>query len=149
MSNAKGIKMKRVKLKYSVAKTSSKLCPSIFEKMCVLLADENYEAPIFLAKTSDEFSIVMPSSKLKAMYHSNLEMFEIDDDWACHMVLGPMPFDLVGIMATLSKILADASISLLAQSTYNTDYILVKTENEESAINALIAAGVDFVDQSS
>jgi len=61
------------------------------------------------------------------------------------MVQGPMPFDLVGIMAKLSKVLADANISLLAQSTFDTDYILVKVDDLDRAQEALNIGGVEFL----
>ena len=41
-------------------------------------------------------------------------------------VKGPLPLDLIGILASLAGPLADAGISIYAISTYDTDYVLVK-----------------------
>jgi hypothetical protein len=56
-------------------------------------------------------------------------------------VIGPIPLDVVGVMATLSGALAGAGISLLPIATYDTDYVLVQERDLESAIAAVIKAG--------
>ena len=143
MLSAKGIKMITLNAKYAVAKTTS-VQSSITSKICTVLTDPTYTNPVFVAKTPDEFSIIMPSSTFSNLDFPPQEL-TLDDNWTCFKVIGPMPFDLVGIMAKLSKILADSSISLLAQSTFDTDYILVKEENKDAAISAFVAAGVEFM----
>ena len=50
---------------------------------------------------------------------------------------------LVGILAELSGILAEAGVSIFAVSTYDTDYILVKEQQRKTAIDALAARGFD------
>ena len=45
------------------------------------------------------------------------------------------------ILSGLSGILAEHQIGIFAVSTYNTDYILVKEENFERALEVLTAAG--------
>ncbi|MBO6067967.1 MAG: ACT domain-containing protein, partial [Bacteroidales bacterium] len=52
-----------------------------------------------------------------------------------------LDFSLVGILAKISKVLADGGIGIFAISTYNTDYILTKSENFERAIGLLQSAG--------
>lgn len=56
-------------------------------------------------------------------------------------VAGPLPFDAVGILASLSAALAAAKVSLLAISTYDTDYLLVRQADLETALAALRLAG--------
>ncbi len=51
----------------------------------------------------------------------------------------------MGILAKISQILADDGISIFAVSTYDTDYILVKTEKFENAIKILDANGYEIV----
>lgn len=48
---------------------------------------------------------------------------------------------MVGILSKISGILADNDIGLFAVSTYNTDYILVKSEDFETAMDSLREAG--------
>ena len=61
--------------------------------------------------------------------------------WRALRVKGPLDFTLVGIMAHISSVLADAGISLFAVSTYETDYVLVKEENIIRTIEALKEKG--------
>lgn len=59
-------------------------------------------------------------------------------------VRGPLPLDLIGILASLAGPLADAGISIFAISTYDTDYVLVKGADLEAARRALERAGHHF-----
>jgi hypothetical protein len=59
------------------------------------------------------------------------------------MVCGPLPFDAVGILAGIAGALSAAAIPLLAISTFDTDYVLVRAERLDTAITALRAAGCD------
>ena len=54
-----------------------------------------------------------------------------------------MDFSLIGILAHISKILAESGIGIFAISTYNTDYILTKEENFEKAMKVLKKAGYE------
>ena len=66
-------------------------------------------------------------------------------DWRALKVRGPLDFSLVGILAGISGVLAEAEISIFALSTYDTDYILVRGSRLEAAVAALSAAGYDVV----
>jgi hypothetical protein len=52
-----------------------------------------------------------------------------------------LDFALTGVLASLSAPLADAGISLFALSTFDTDYVLVKTERWREAVQVLLQAG--------
>ena len=56
-----------------------------------------------------------------------------------------LDFSLIGILARLSGLLAEAGIGLFAVSTYNTDTILVRAAQFDRAMNVLSAAGYAFV----
>jgi len=64
--------------------------------------------------------------------------------WSCIKVLGPLDFSLTGILADISAVLAKASVSIFAISTFDTDYVLVKSEKLPVARNALQKAGYTF-----
>lgn len=97
-----------------------------------------YESEFYsISKTEDELSIVCSSST-----QLNAEKTEID--WSCIKVLGPLDFSLTGILADISAVLAEAEISIFAISTYDTDYILVKSEKLPGAKEALLASGYTF-----
>ena len=87
-----------------------------------------------MTRTDDELSIVLPETVL-------IESEISEPDWACLKVEGPLDFGLVGILAGMSQTLAEAKVSIFAISTYETDYILVKQVQLETAIESLLSAG--------
>jgi hypothetical protein len=52
-------------------------------------------------------------------------------------VCGTLDFSLIGILAWIAETLAANEISIFAISTYNTDYVLVKEENFDKALEVL------------
>ena len=56
-------------------------------------------------------------------------------------VRGSLPFDLVGIFASLAQPLAEASLAIFALSTFDTDYVLVKEAELARAREVLEQAG--------
>jgi len=87
-----------------------------------------------VTRTSDEVSVVAPDS-------IDPGPGDREPGWSCLQVAGILDFSMVGVIAGISGVLAAANVSLFAVSTYNTDYILVKTSDLDAAIRALIAAG--------
>lgn len=57
------------------------------------------------------------------------------------VVEGALDFALTGILASVTRPLAEARISLFAFSTYDTDYLMVKADRLDAAVAALRAAG--------
>ncbi len=97
-----------------------------------------YEGQFYsITKTEDELSIVCSSSVLEVSENS-------ETDWSCIKVMGPLDFALTGILADLSTILAKADVSIFAISTFDTDYILVKSKKLPVAEKALLQAGYSF-----
>ena len=89
----------------------------------------------FIGRTDDEFSLVCRTEDTPA------ETIEREDGWKGFRIRGVLDFSLVGILAKISGILAENRIGIFAVSTYNTDYILVKQENFEKALQVLAEAG--------
>ncbi len=61
--------------------------------------------------------------------------------WRALRLEGPFPFELTGVLASILHPLAEAGVSILAVSTYHTDYVLVKAAQVERALAALTGAG--------
>ena len=89
----------------------------------------------FIGKTDEEFSLVCRTEDTPA------ETTEREDGWKGFRIRGVLDFSLVGILAKISGILAENRIGIFAVSTYNTDYILVKKEKFEEALQVLAEAG--------
>ena len=92
----------------------------------------------FIGKTDEELSLVCRTEDTPS------NVMEKDDDWRGFRIQGVLDFSLIGILSKLSGILAENKIGIFAVSTYNTDYILVKAENFDRAIDALGKAGYNI-----
>ncbi len=66
--------------------------------------------------------------------------------WRCLRVAGKLNFALVGVLASLLTPLASAGVSVLALSTFDTDWILIKENDLDRAIEALRAAGHELTE---
>jgi uncharacterized protein len=97
------------------------------------------EGPFFsITRTRDELSIVcLQSSVLQEAQPA----MACEPNWRAFKVVGPLDFSLIGILAGLTRTLAEAGVSVFAVSTYDTDYILVSEANLPDARQALTAAG--------
>jgi len=62
-------------------------------------------------------------------------------DYHALRVRGPLPLNLVGVLAAIADPLAEAGLSIFAISTYDTDYVLVKAHDLEAALGTLERAG--------
>ncbi len=90
---------------------------------------------VFTARTDTEFSLVCPTSATP----ENTPIRE--DGWRGLRIAGTLEFSLIGILAKLSAVLAEASVGIFAVSTFDTDYIFLKEENLIRAKAALQNAG--------
>jgi len=96
------------------------------------------EAFFSIVKTEEELSVVCRNAFL-------LNSERCSQGWSCIKVSGPLDLNTTGILANLSKVLAEERISIFAISTYDTDYILVKADKAAEAVAALNEAGFRFV----
>lgn len=93
----------------------------------------------FIGKTDEEMSLVCKTNDVPK------NTTERDDGWKGFRIQGVLDFSLIGILSKLSGILAENNIGIFAVSTFNTDYILIKTENYEKALSVLSAEGYTIV----
>ena len=93
---------------------------------------------VFSGRTDQEKSLVCPT----AIVPDNT--LARDDDWRAFRICGELDFSLIGILAKISKILAENAIGIFAISTYNTDYILTKEKNFDKALQVLADAGYEI-----
>ena len=91
-------------------------------------------AVVSITRTSDELSVVCLQDNVP-------ENITSESGWRCLRVAGPLDFSMVGVIASLTGILATANISLFVISTFGTDYLLVKQADLEAAVESLTAAG--------
>lgn len=63
-------------------------------------------------------------------------------------VEGPLPLELVGVLAAIATPLAAAGVPIFPIATYDTDYLLVPGAQLARAVSAFVAAGHRVVDPS-
>ncbi len=93
----------------------------------------------FIGKTDEELSLVCKTED------TPIETLEREDGWRGFRIQGVLDFSLIGILSRLSGILAEHNIGIFAISTYNTDYILLKEENFDRALEVLASEGYTVV----
>ena len=89
----------------------------------------------FTGKTDEERSLVCLTEDTPQ------NTIEREDGWRAFRIQGMLDFSLVGILSKISALLAEEHIGIFAVSTYNTDYILVKAEDEMHALDKLAKSG--------
>lgn len=100
---------------------------------------------VFLARTDEELSVLCPAEAAEATGLAQAQgLLDHSSPWSGIAVLGPLDFSIVGLLADLSQILAEAQISLFAVSTFDTDYLFVRQEQFAGACDALSAGGYQF-----
>jgi hypothetical protein len=87
-----------------------------------------------ITRTPTELSIVCSQSLAPAN-------IVCERDWKCMQIAGPLGFTQVGILSSMLAPLANGNISIFSISSYETDYILVKEKDLESAIAILSHEG--------
>lgn len=93
----------------------------------------------FIGKTDEEISLVCITADTPQ------NAIERDDGWKCFRIQGVLDFSLTGILCEISSTLAENKIGIFAVSTYNTDYILVKKESFDKALELLSISGYDII----
>ncbi|MEQ8198568.1 MAG: ACT domain-containing protein [Clostridiaceae bacterium] len=89
-----------------------------------------------ITRTEDELSIVCSQDSIP-------DDIKCEKDWRILKVQGPLDFSLIGILASISTVLAQKGISIFAVSTYDTDYILVKNKDIDNATESLVNEGYE------
>jgi len=92
-----------------------------------------------ISRTDDELSVVCEETLVPPGVQAELP-------WRALKLHGPIPFVVTGVIASLTKPLADAAISVSAIATYDTDYLLVKSDTLVRAVDALREAGFEVDD---
>ena len=85
----------------------------------------------FFARTADENSLLCLDADVPA------DALAVERDWRGFKIEGTLDFSLVGIIAKISGVLADKGIPVFVVSTFNTDYVFVKSAFFENALAAL------------
>lgn len=95
----------------------------------------------FVSKTDQELSLVCSTK------YAPMETIEREDDWRAFRIEGVLDFSLIGILSGITTLLAEEGIGIFAVSTFNTDYILTKSDNYSKALTVLENAGYRILEE--
>jgi len=84
----------------------------------------------------NEITVIVDQSK-----YDKKNVIEIEKDWKILTFDMVLPFELVGFLAKISKVLTDEKIPIFAISAYSTDHILVKKKDLKRAKEKLKELG--------
>lgn len=85
---------------------------------------------VSLTKTGDEISLIIETEFVE-------DGWNVNNGWKAIYIVGPLDFSLVGILKEVLSLLADGGVSIFAISTFDTDYILIKDQQMDRALNIL------------
>jgi len=117
----------------------------LFETFTIHKLSRDASIPEAILK-SNYYSVSKTENELSLVCSEVIEVQSLQSSkgWKCIKVAGPLDFNLTGILAGISDILAKGNISIFAISTFDTDYILVRTQDLSSATTKLRLAGYKF-----
>lgn len=121
------MQLKAIDAKFSVCKVKDSSEIDYSQRFC------------FVGKTDEELSLVCQTENVPS------KTIERDDGWSAFRIEGELDFSLIGILSKISAVLAKNKIGIFAISTYNTDYILTKSDNFEKALAVLAAEGYEII----
>jgi uncharacterized protein len=99
-------------------------------------------APFFsVTRTRDELSVVCPEDVVP-------ESISREWGWCALRLEGPFDLSMVGVLASVASPLAEAGASIFAVSTFDTDYVLVREEQLDLAVDTLRSSGYRVGDHS-
>jgi hypothetical protein len=112
------------------------------ERLSVCRLDAGQEVPAWatdspffsVTRTRDELSVVCPENVVP-------ESTSRERGWRALRLEGPFDLSMVGILASVASPLAEAGASIFAVSTFDTDYVLVREEQLDLAVDTLRASG--------
>lgn len=120
--------MKDLKLSLSILEEIFAVCRlNAHDKIPDWIIKEHFYS---ITKTADELSIVCFEKDVPDHVKS-------EKDWRAIKINGVLDFSQTGILASLAVPLAEAKIGIFVLSTFNTDYILVKNNKLEKAVEIL------------
>ena len=123
------MKLKRIHRDFSVCQVEDYSLVNLESEYC------------FIGKTDEERSLVCAESEVPS------NVIKREDGWKAICICGVLDFSLIGILSEIAAVLADNAISIFAVSTYNTDYILIKSEDYQRGLEALKSEGYEITDR--
>ena len=92
-----------------------------------------------MTRTDDELSVICREALVP-------RQVRCERGWRVLALRGPFEFSQIGVLLPIAQALAQATVSLLVVSTFDTDYVMVKHDQLGTAKIALVSAGYGIGD---
>lgn len=95
--------------------------------------------PLHLLDKEEIFHISRTEDELSIVCNHNIQIpsDQVSKYYKCLKILGPLDFDMVGVISKIANILKGRDIPIFVISTFDTDYILINKDNAIASIEAL------------
>jgi hypothetical protein len=127
--------MDHPKLKLSLLPQTYAICS--FPPDFTFPAIDAVSSILSITKTSKETTIVCDENRIPGDCRKS-------ENWKCIKIEGSFDLDAIGVVAGISKPLAESRISIYVVSTYDTDYVLIKAKDIDRAVSCLSKCGHKF-----
>ena len=97
---------------------------------------EKPDIHFMVSKDKDEITVITKKENIK-----NLKVLELVGDYKLVEFKPAVPFQTVGFLAKIAKIIANQGMNILIVSTFSKDYIMIKEEFCEKGLQALKSEG--------
>jgi hypothetical protein len=116
------------------------------EKLAVCRLDSDAGIPFWCVQSEPMLSVTRTRDELSIVCAEHLvpDWVHAERGFAALRVVGTIEFGVTGVMAALTRPLADAGISVFAISTYDTDYLLFRQTARERVVDVLTRSGFTF-----
>ncbi|WP_400208392.1 ACT domain-containing protein [Candidatus Methanomassiliicoccus intestinalis] len=90
------------------------------------------------------FAVITDGREISVIAEADLELDYISQEKPLRIISfdTKLPFDLIGFLAYITKLLADQDISIFALSAFSTDHLFMKEKYLERAVEVLKENGV-------
>ncbi|GAB5519242.1 MAG: ACT domain-containing protein [Rhodothermales bacterium] len=119
--------------RFAVARFDPEDAEAVQRTLALVRSTESFWS---ITRTPDEVSLICPDYCVP-------RDLSAERGWTLFGVEGPLDFGMTGVAAQLTTPLADAGVSVLVVATHDTDYVLVKADRREEAIQAWQQAQVE------
>lgn len=109
------------------------------DRFAICKVDSSIPIPMWVLRSKDFYSITRTADEMSIISLESSVPADVEKEggWKALKIEGVLEFSLIGIISSITDLLAEEGISVFVMSTYNTDYIFIKEKDLEKAINVL------------
>ena len=111
------------------------------ETYAVCRTDGDHPDAFATVREANETTVVIEQGRIDAV-----EADAVEPGWKRLTFEMELPFELVGFLAAVATVLAEAEVSVFVVSSYATDHVFVKRDDLAAAVRKLEGLGCEVAD---